>query len=161
MSTPPFFPILSITPQRAMIYIKDTFSRERFHTAFLSLWVAMWTEPHIDVSKPELLYKVLTEPSPSPSPSITVPSGPLFSADEATAIVAAAKDPVYKQALTRNTEEALAKGAFGAPWFVVTKDGEETGEPFFGSDRFHYMWRLLGLPIEDATVLKAKGGAKL
>ena len=45
------------------------------------------------------------------------------------------------------------KGAFGCPWFWVTNG--EIQEPFFGSDRFHYMWDFLEIPHRD-LVLKAK-----
>jgi len=53
-----------------------------------------------------------------------------------------------KQVLLRNTEEALALGAFGAPWIVVRDDGASRGssreEIFFGSDRFEQMAACFG-----------------
>lgn len=58
----------------------------------------------------------------------------------------------WKDKLTVNTKEVLDQGAFGAPWFWVTNEqGKE--EPFFGSDRFHFMWEFLGLPWQDITIL--------
>lgn len=61
--------------------------------------------------------------------------GRFFSADECAAILAAAQTPEVKDALTRSTEEALQKGAYGAPWLWVTNGEEGKAEPFFGSDR--------------------------
>ena len=37
--------------------------------------------------------------------------------------------------VTANSEEALKKGAFGVPTFVLYKDDQENGELFWGSDR--------------------------
>jgi 2-hydroxychromene-2-carboxylate isomerase len=37
--------------------------------------------------------------------------------------------------VTLNTEEAVKKGAFGVPTFVLYKDGDENGELFWGADR--------------------------
>jgi 2-hydroxychromene-2-carboxylate isomerase len=44
-------------------------------------------------------------------------------------LLALAGDPEVKQALIRNTEEAVARGVFGAPTFFVG------GEMFWGQDR--------------------------
>ena len=43
--------------------------------------------------------------------------------------VAAAGDPAIKARFKAETEAALAKGAFGSPYFIVD------GEPFWGADR--------------------------
>ena len=74
-----------------------------------------------------------------------------------------ATDKEWKDKLTANTKEALDQGAFGAPWMWVT-NGMGVSEPFFGSDRFHFMWEFLGLPWQDLAILPkgAKAGrAKL
>lgn len=47
--------------------------------------------------------------------------------------LSAAADEDIKAALTRNTEEAVARGAFGAPTFFVGDD------MFFGNDRFDFV----------------------
>ncbi|KAG7290419.1 hypothetical protein NEMBOFW57_000419 [Staphylotrichum longicolle] len=59
-----------------------------------------------------------------------------------------------KSALKRVTQEALDKGAFGAPWLWVS-DGNGGEEPFFGSDRFHFVYEFLGLPYTGVTLLPA------
>jgi 2-hydroxychromene-2-carboxylate isomerase len=54
--------------------------------------------------------------------------------------------------LTRVTEKvARDLGAYGCPWFWVY-DGKGNAEPFFGSDRFHYMWDYLDIPHEDLAL---------
>jgi glutathione S-transferase kappa 1 len=67
----------------------------------------------------------------------------------------------YKDKLTNNTKKVLEQGAFGAPWFWMKNDkGEE--EPIFGSDRFHYMYRFMGVDYEDIKIVdKEIGKAKL
>ncbi|KAI4956460.1 hypothetical protein J4E91_000671 [Alternaria rosae] len=77
----------------------------------------MW-ENGKDVSKPEVLAEVLQQ---------------RLKEDEAREVMAKANSPPYKQQLNDNTKEALDRGAFGCPWFLVRNSkGEE--EPFFGSD---------------------------
>jgi len=39
--------------------------------------------------------------------------------------------------------------------WVRNTEGKE--EPFFGSDRFHFMWEYLGLPWQDIEILPPKG----
>ncbi|KAJ5604573.1 hypothetical protein N7510_009727 [Penicillium lagena] len=133
---PEFFPILSIMPQRCMIYVKRNYPRERFETTFLSLWEAMFYKG-IDISKPEAMAELL--------------KGHQYSEQEIQTILKAASSPEYKQALTDNTQAALGKGAYGAPWFWV-RNAQGKEEPFFGSDRFAFMWQYLGLPFEDVTI---------
>lgn len=102
-----------------MIYIKNHHPRERFETAFLSLWEWMYYR-NIDISKPEHMAELLRSHG--------------YAESEIQAVLAAASSPEYKEALTANTQKALDQGAFGAPWFWVRNcQGRE--EPFFGSDR--------------------------
>ncbi|KAJ5912037.1 uncharacterized protein N7473_001340 [Penicillium subrubescens] len=139
--TPDFFPILSIMPQRCMIYIKRHYPQERYETTFLSLWEWMYHK-NIDISKPEKLAELLKSHG--------------YSDQEIKDILESAKSAEYKEALTANTQKALGQGAYGAPWFWVrNKEGKE--EPFFGSDRFAFMWQYLGIPFHDVTIIeKAK-----
>ncbi|EDU50175.1 glutathione S-transferase kappa 1 [Pyrenophora tritici-repentis Pt-1C-BFP] len=137
IQTPSFFPILSLFPQRALCYVKEA-HREKFVAVFFDIYRAMW-EGGEDVSKPEILGKVLEQQ---------------FSEDEARKVMASANSAPYKQRLNDNTKEALDRGAFGCPWFFVRNSkGEE--EPFFGSDRFHFMWEYLGLPWKDIELLSS------
>jgi 2-hydroxychromene-2-carboxylate isomerase len=58
---------------------------------------------------------------------------------EPDAILALTNDPEVKQALIRNTEEAVARGVFGAPTFFV---GDEM---FWGQDRMNELAEALTL----------------
>ena len=118
VKTPSFFPILSLLPQRCLIYVKASYP-DLLVPTFFDYFVEMW-ENGIDLSKPELLSKVL---------------GKRFKEGEVRQILEAANSPEWKQNLNANTEEALKHGAFGCPWYWVRNSkGEE--EPFFGSDRY-------------------------
>jgi glutathione S-transferase kappa 1 len=118
-----------------MIYVKQHYRREQYEEAFVTLWKYL-SEHHVDISKPENMSKALREH---------------FVDEEVGEILEAASTPQYKQALTDNTQKAIELGAFGAPFFWVhNKKGQE--EPFFGSDRFHYMWEYLGIPWSDIFI---------
>ncbi|EEH46428.1 uncharacterized protein PADG_02526 [Paracoccidioides brasiliensis Pb18] len=146
MSPPPFFPPLTILPQRVATYIKANYPRSRFENTFLLYWTYMFYR-HIDLSKPENMIALLREEK--------------YSDAEIETIMKSAQSPEGKQALTDRTKEALDRGAFGAPWFWV-RNAEGKEEPFFGSDRFHYMWQFLGVPFQDVKILeKGKERAKL
>ncbi|KAF2735099.1 glutathione S-transferase kappa 1 [Polyplosphaeria fusca] len=142
VKTPAFFPILSLLPQRALVVIKAQHPG-LFMSTFRSFFLEMW-ENGIDLSKPELLVQVLSK---------------TFSDAQARELLEKANAPDWKQKLNDNTKEALDRGAFGCPWYwVINSNGQE--EPFFGSDRFHYMWEYLGLPWKDIE-LPAAGRAKI
>lgn len=137
-----------------MIYVKKNFSREKFETTFLTLWEWMFYK-NIDISKPDQLIKLFQSNG--------------YSDSEIKQILEAASSPEFKQALTANTQTALDKGAYGAPWFWV-RNSEGKEEPFFGSDRyvlliygeetnadwnrFAFMWQYLGLPFQDVAIVE-------
>lgn len=106
----------------------------------------MWNG-QLDISKPEHLTTALSK---------------VFSSEkEVQDIVAAAGSPPIKALLETVTGHAVKElGAFGCPWFWVT-NGEGIGEPFFGSDRWHFMWRFLELPFEDLRLIQPSEKAKL
>ncbi|KIM80311.1 hypothetical protein PILCRDRAFT_822436 [Piloderma croceum F 1598] len=136
--TPEFFPILSILPQRAMLYIKAHYPAPQFEAAFFSYFPALWVPPQSDLSKPTNLHTLLVQN---------------FTSTQADEIIAGAGTPEFKQKLTDITKMVVEKqGAFGCPWFWVT-NSEGKSEPFFGSDRFHFMWEFLGLPWQDIKLL--------
>ncbi|KAK6053088.1 hypothetical protein COOONC_09406, partial [Cooperia oncophora] len=56
--------------------------------------------------------------------------------------------------LEQNTRSALGTGAFGAPWIVVHKDGDE--HAFFGSDRLHLIAHLIGQKFTDGLTQYSK-----
>ncbi|KAL2829445.1 thioredoxin-like protein [Aspergillus cavernicola] len=144
---PSFFPILSLLPQRALIYLKKTHANKTYEQAFLACFENMWKE-HIDISVPENLSQTLRK---------------IFTENEVADILTKAQTPEIKTALTDATAKAVKElGAFGCPWFWVY-DGKGNAEPFFGSDRFHYMWDYLEVPHLDLRLETAgpRGRGKL
>jgi len=117
LRAPDFFPILSLLPQRALVYVKATYPEVFIHT-FIDICSAMW-ESGVDVSKPDLLAQVL---------------GKKFEEQQVREILEKANSAEYKDMLNANTKEALDRGAFGCPWFWV-RNAKGDEEPFFGSDR--------------------------
>jgi len=144
ISPPDFFPPVTLLPQRAICYIKSTFSSDRFEKAWLALFHSLW-EDHVNITQIEPLAETLKQTK-------------LFSNEEVAEIVKAAGEKVWKDRLLANTRKALDLGAFGAPWMWV-RNGEGKEEPFFGSDRFHFMWQYLGIPFTDIEIIP-KGGEK-
>ncbi|OJJ88512.1 putative DSBA family oxidoreductase [Aspergillus glaucus CBS 516.65] len=130
---PPWFPILSLLPQRALTYTKKSTPKSDYEAAYLACLETMWKR-QLDISKPEHLTTALRR---------------VFPEEKVQEILTGASNPEIKAELTAVTEKVVKEqGAFGCPWFWV-KNAEGQEEPFFGSDRFHYMWRYLGLPFED------------
>lgn len=119
-----------------MTYVKEKYPKDRFEEAFLVLWEYIFFQ-HIDISKPESMARALADGK--------------FSEPEIKEIMTAAGEGGFKQKLLDRTQEAVDKGAYGAPWFWV-RNGKGEEEPFFGSDRFHYMWEFLGLPWSDIQI---------
>ena len=75
-----------------------------------------------------------------------------------------AGDQSIKDALKATTEEAIERGAFGAPTWFVHCDGKDTNI-FFGSDRFEMMASMYDLPWygplgpPDNSAASGAGGA--
>jgi 2-hydroxychromene-2-carboxylate isomerase len=86
-----------------------------FHKYLDAIFHAMWEEPR-NLGEQEDLAQVLQQ-----------------AGFDAGAFQALANDPAVKQQLKKNTEEAVARGVFGAPTFFV---GEEM---FWGQDRLDFV----------------------
>ena len=125
------------------MYVKAQFPSSQYESYFESCFVTMWEE-HLDLSKP---------------PNLLIALRKVFDAAESEQILKAANDPDVKKTLTDNTAHAVNDlGAFGCPWFWV-HDGKGKEEPFFGSDRFHYMWAYLELPHRDLELISPGSGS--
>jgi 2-hydroxychromene-2-carboxylate isomerase len=61
---------------------------------------------------------------------------------DGAALVQRAEDAAIKDALRARTDEAVARGVFGAPTLFVTVDGKT--ESFWGQDRLHFVEKALG-----------------
>jgi glutathione S-transferase kappa 1 len=88
------------------------------------------------------------------------PSKRIFTDEEISTIISSATSPEVKDQLSANTTKVLELGAFGAPWFWV-KNRKGIEEPFFGSDRWHFMWQFLEIGWQDIAIIPASGKAKL
>jgi 2-hydroxychromene-2-carboxylate isomerase len=118
------------------VYIKSNYPAQTYERTLLSFWHYN-SELCIDISKDPQLSQALSANN--------------FSPQEVRQILDAANDPKYKEMLSANTKKALDYGAFGAPWFWVRNwKGEE--EPFWGSDRWPYIWDFLGVPFQDIKI---------
>jgi 2-hydroxychromene-2-carboxylate isomerase len=110
---PPTFPLNSIAPQRALtaLYLRDQAAMKKLaHELFERYWVQ-----GIDVSQPDALAEAAQAAGVDPAQL----------ADEIA-------EPNVKDKLRQLTDDAVARGAFGAPTFFV---GDEV---FFGNDRLRH-----------------------
>jgi 2-hydroxychromene-2-carboxylate isomerase len=108
----------SVFPQNTLTALRLAVVAQHWGTFFelhQPLFDAMFVHDR-DLSQPDVLRRILMD------------SG--LSADD---YLAAAEDDEVKATLKRNTEEAVARGAFGAPTFFV---GDEM---FFGNDRLDFV----------------------
>jgi len=137
LKRPQNFPILSLLPQRCLTYIKTAYSPEKLEKATLEVWRSMWQKDE-DVSKPELMQACLAR---------------AFSPADVEKIMKAASTSEVKNGLLATTDKALEQGAYGCPWFEVT-NGDGLKQPFFGSDRFHFMYEFLGIPFKDIEIVE-------
>jgi len=123
-------------PEKAMV--KGTILAQRFLTAIelkqpnylesaaRELWMRMW-------SRDESVHMV--EDLQQVAKKISLP--------DADRLIKMCDSDEVKNRLKASTEEAIEKGAFGAPWIVVTTaDGVE--HSFWGSDRLYLIGDLIG-----------------
>ena len=110
----PHFPINTLTLMRgaAGVQMRDPADFGRYLEVIFN---AMWREPR-NLGDPQVLAETLRAGGFDPEH-----------------IAALAADPEVKAKLIANTDEAVARGAFGAPTFFVD------GEMFFGQDRLDFV----------------------
>lgn len=118
---------MTVQPLRAIHYIKANYPEHVFRATFHYFLYRFWTPPNAIIADAGVLREVLLEATETPKGGKK-----LFSPAEVEKIMAGRA--AFKDSLTKETDVALSKGAFGAPWIWATNSkGEE--EPFFGSDR--------------------------
>ncbi|KAK0623015.1 thioredoxin-like protein [Immersiella caudata] len=147
---------LTVLPLRALHFIKRTYpDPEVFTTTLHYFFHSFWAPPNVNMTRPENVAKALSE-VPAVFNGISVGSAAsdrrLFSKQEVEAIMNGAGFQEMKDLLKETTQRALDQGAFGAPWLWATNDAG-VSEPFFGSDRFHFVYKFLGLPYQDVALL--------
>ncbi len=120
----PFFPVNTLTLMRGAVAMKMDGDFARYVDA---VFHHMWEEPK-KMDDPAVILAALDE-----------------SGLDGGKILERTQDPKVKEQLVRNTEDSVARGAFGSPTFFV---GDEI---FFGKDRLR--------DVEDEIVAKS-GKAK-
>jgi 2-hydroxychromene-2-carboxylate isomerase len=118
-SLPPSFPTNTISAQRALVAADRLFGQAAVRTLGRGLFDAYWVEQR-DIADKAVIAEVATKVGL-----------------DAAAIVSGIDAPETKDRLRADTEEAVARGAFGAPSFFV---GEQM---FFGNDRIGHLERLV------------------
>jgi 2-hydroxychromene-2-carboxylate isomerase len=113
----PHFPINTLLLMRAAHAAQQLGRFDAFHAA---IYPAFWCD-EADLGNPQCIADVLGKAG----------------VDAATVLEAALESPA-KDALRATTEEAVARGVFGAPTFFI---GDEM---FFGNDRLDFVERALG-----------------
>lgn len=108
----PFFPINTLQLMRGAAAYQNTEHFDRYLTA---IFTAMWVE-ELDMSKPQIVAEVLERNGFDPAE-----------------VMGLMGDPAVKDRLRQTTDEAIARGVFGAPSIFV---GDEL---FFGQDRLEFV----------------------
>ena len=112
----PHFPMMTLMVQRAA---QEWVDRPDFETYLSAIFTAAW-QGQKNIADKAVLADVLT--------AAGLPADDVF---------AAAENPANKEKLKAVTDEAVARGVFGAPtFFVQTPEGEEM---HFGQDRLDFV----------------------
>lgn len=114
IETNPHFPIITLYLMR-LVTGTQLRHPERLQPLLQSVFKALWIDA-LNLNEPALTAQAVAEAG--------------FTAEEATAL---ANDPEVKALLRTNTEEAVARGVFGAPTTFVGN------EMFFGQDRLDFI----------------------
>lgn len=124
---PSHFPRFTIKAMRLLTAVCEG-APARLESLSRRLWELYWSEDR-DITRDEVLHEAMI--------SVGIDHA------QAEALLARIASPEIKAALRATTDEAVERGAFGAPtFFVQTPAGTEM---FFGSDRFPHVARALGV----------------
>ncbi|MEZ7517396.1 disulfide bond formation protein DsbA [Psychrobacter sp. 4Dc] len=108
----PFFPVNTMQLMRGVTAYLET---PKFESYLSAIFKALWAEK-LNMESPEVVAEVLSKVG-----------------IDATDFMARISEPEVKARLKSSTEEAVARGVFGAPSFFVN------GEMFFGQDRLSFV----------------------
>lgn len=110
----PNFPINTLQLMRGAVGMQMRGEAE-FHTYLDAVFNAMFGKPK-NMGQPDVVASVLTDAGIDPALFLTL-----------------VNDPAVKDALKKNTTEAVQRGVFGAPTFFVN------GDMYWGQDRLHFV----------------------
>jgi 2-hydroxychromene-2-carboxylate isomerase len=114
----PHFPINTLTLMRGATAVQMQ-QPARFHALVDAMYRAIWVDAK-NMNDPQVVGAVLQEAGFDPA-----------------ALLAQASDPQVKERLKQVTQEAVARGVFGAPTFFVD------GQMFWGQDRLDFVKQAL------------------
>ena len=117
----PHFPINTLTLMRGAVAMQLQ-QPERFHAYVDAVFRAIWVDAK-DMNDPQVVAEVLTQAGFDPA-----------------ALLAQASQPAVKERLKQVTQDAVARGVFGAPTFFVD------GQMFWGQDRLDFVKQALKAP---------------
>ncbi len=118
LKIPERFPISGVNPSRAFYWL-DERDPEQAKALARALYQAYFVDGR-DISDPEQVADVAA-----------------VAGSEHSAVLAALQDPKVKERLKRETDAAIARGAFGSPFVFIDE------EPFWGNDRLDEVDRWL------------------
>lgn len=119
----------TVSPLRALHFIKENYPESNYLAAIRYLFHKIWLPPHVNLAEDEKLIAALKEATDE----LDGGSGKKLFSDEDVEKIMNGRESM-KERVKDLTGEAVQKGAFGAPWLIVTRDDGES-EAFFGSDR--------------------------
>lgn len=108
----PFFPLNTMQLMRGVTAYLGT---SKFESYLSAIFNGLWAE-NLNMESPEVVAEVLSK-----------------AGIDATDFMSRISEPEVKARLKSSTEEAVARGVFGAPSFFVN------GEMFFGQDRLSFV----------------------
>jgi len=110
----PHFPLNTLTLMRLLVAVQ-LYQPERFEAALQALYQAIWVDG-LNLGEAAKVADVLGQ-----------------AGFDAEALLAQCAEPAVKEALKASSEEAVARGVFGAPSIFVE------GELYFGQDRLDFV----------------------
>jgi len=133
---PSTFPANTLTAQRLLTALPDKYKSVVTDKLFETIF-----QENKDISNNDVLKEILRKNSDLSDSQIESLFAQLSSAE-------------VKDKLKDTTEEALSRGAFGAPTIYVNINGED--QLIFGSDRFHILFPLIGQTWDGPFPSKSK-----
>ncbi|KAF5532720.1 glutathione S-transferase [Fusarium mexicanum] len=118
----------TVSPLRALHFIKENYPESTYLAAIRFLFHKIWLPPHVNLAEDEKLIAALKEATDE----LDGGSGKKLFSDEDVEKIMNGRESM-KERVKDLTGEAVQKGAFGAPWLIVTRDDGKS-EAFFGSD---------------------------
>jgi len=134
---PSNFPAMTLTAQRLLTAVSVSEGgpkSEVLKSLTRELWESYWYK-NIDISTEDVLRQCCSRISGLK--------------DKVDKLMEMAKTAEIKQMLQKKTESCVERGAFGAPILFVTSPGSSTPEMYFGSDRFHLIFKQLSLEWKE------------